>query len=304
MGGPGATRGATAPACPGARPAGCVWADLLPAGRTAVMGVVNVTPDSFSDGGRFLTPAAAVAHALALAAQGADLLDIGGESTRPGAAPVPEAEERDRVVPVIAGIRAAGCTTPISIDTSKAAVARAACAAGADAVNDVSALTADPDMAATVASLGVPAILMHMRGDPRTMQRDPAYANVVGEVTAYLEARVRQAVAAGIRREALAVDPGIGFGKTVRHNLLLLNHLDHLAGIGLPVVVGTSRKSFIARVLGDGLADDWGAREWGTAATVAWAVARGARVVRVHDVAAMARVVRMADALRQPAEPA
>jgi len=212
---------------------------------------------------------------------------------------VPEADEIARVVPVIRGLRDAGCNTPISIDTRKAAVARAARAAGADAINDVSALAHDPGMAPLAAELGVPVVLMHMRGDPATMQERPTYGNVVGEVAAYLEGRIRHALAAGIRREGLAVDPGIGFGKTVRHNLLLLNHLDHLVRLGVPVVVGTSRKSFIGRVLGD-LCDPEDGREWGTAATVAWAVAKGARVVRVHGVREMAQVARMADALLAP----
>jgi dihydropteroate synthase len=294
MTGRGATQGATVPARP-ARQSSAGWEALLPAGRTAVMGVVNVTPDSFSDGGRFLDPQAAIDHALRLAAEGADILDIGGESTRPGAADVPPDEETDRVVPVIRGIRDAGCSVPISIDTRKAGVARAACEAGADAVNDVSAL-GDPDMAGVVASLSVPVVLMHMKGEPGTMQTDPTYGNVVGEVADWLEGRIRAAVAAGIRREAVAVDPGIGFGKTVRHNLLLLNHLDHLARLGAPVVVGTSRKSFIGRVLDA----PEGEREWGTAATVALAVARGARVVRVHAVREMGQVARMADAVLSP----
>lgn len=291
-----AAAGAGAPApAPAPRRAG--WADLLPPGRAAVMGVVNVTPDSFSDGGRYLDPDLGIAHALKLAQDGADLLDVGGESTRPGADPVPEAEEMARVVPVIAGIRKAGCPLPITIDTTKAAVAEAAVAAGADAVNDVSAFTLDPRALSAVAALGVPVVLMHMRGGPRTMQLDPTYMNVVGEVADYLETRVRAAVAAGIPRERIAVDPGIGFGKTVRHNLTLLRHLDHLVRLGLPVVVGTSRKAFIGHVLSGAPVD---AREWGTAATVAWAVARGAAVVRVHGVREMAQVARMTEAIARP----
>jgi dihydropteroate synthase len=294
MPGRGATSKAATPGpAPARPPAG--WDDLLPAGRTAVMGVVNVTPDSFSDGGRFLDPSAAVAHALALAGQGADILDIGGESTRPGAQAVPEAAELERVVPVVRALKAAGCAVPISIDTTKAAVARAAVEAGADIVNDVSALGADSGMPDTVAALGVPVVLMHMRGTPRTMQAAPAYGNVVGEVRRFLERRVARAVAAGVRRAAIAVDPGIGFGKTARHNLLLLAALPHLAQMGLPVVVGTSRKAFIGRVLGAEVEE----RGWGTAATVAWAIAHGARVVRVHDVAEMAQVARMTDAIRR-----
>jgi len=273
------------------------WADLLPPGRAAVMGVVNVTPDSFSDGGRYLSTEDAIAHALRLAADGADVLDVGGESTRPGAVPVSEAQEIARVVPVIAGIRKAGCTTPITIDTTKAGVAEAACAAGADAVNDVSALTADPRSLSAAAALGVPVVLMHMQGEPRSMQADPTYDDVVGEVADYLAARVEAAVAAGIPRERIAVDPGIGFGKRVHHNLLLLRHLDRIVQLGLPVVVGTSRKSFIGHLL-SGVPVD--AREWGTAATVAWAVAKGAAVVRVHAVREMAQVVRMIEAIERP----
>ncbi|MBI5137629.1 MAG: dihydropteroate synthase [Nitrospirae bacterium] len=262
------------------------------------MGVVNVTADSFSDGGRFLDPAAAVAHAVALANAGADLLDVGGESTRPGARPVPEAEELGRVVPVIRGIRAAGVAIPITIDTGKAAVARAAVAAGASAVNDVTALCGDPEMARTVAELGVPVILMHMAGTPRTMQDDPRYGSVVAEVYRYLEQCLKTAVAHGIPRERLAVDPGIGFGKTARHNLLLIKHLDHFAGLGVPVVLGTSRKRFIGDLLGDANGPrPVGGREWGTAATVALGIAKGAAVLRVHDVAAMADVARLAQAV-------
>ncbi len=264
------------------------------------MGVVNVTPDSFSDGGRYYTTEDAVAHALKLAEDGADILDVGGESTRPGAIPVFEAEETARVVPVIKGIRKAGCTVPITIDTTKAAVAKAAVAAGADAVNDVSALTADPEALSTVAALNVPVVLMHMQGEPGTMQDEPTYGDVVGEVADYLTARVAAAQAAGIPRERIAVDPGIGFGKRVQHNLLLLRHLDRIVGLDLPVVVGTSRKSFIGHLL-SGVPVD--AREWGTAATVAWAVAKGAAVVRVHAVREMAQVVRMIEAIERPQDP-
>jgi dihydropteroate synthase len=259
------------------------------------MGVLNVTPDSFSDGGHFLSTGAAVAHATELVAQGADLIDIGGESTRPGAPEVPEADEIARVAPVIEAIRAAGITTPITVDTRKAAVARAAVQAGASAVNDVSALLHDPHMAKTCAELAVPVALMHMAGTPETMQNAPAYGSVVAEVAAWLEARIVHAVAAGICRERLCVDPGIGFGKTVRHNLLLLKGLDQFTRLGVPVLVGASRKSFIGTLLAQ---PDPAEREWGTAATVAWAVAAGARVVRVHKVAEMAQVVRLTDAIR------
>jgi len=241
---------------------------------------------------------ALVAYAGKLVAAGADLIDIGGESTRPGAVPVAEAAEISRVVPVIAGIRDMGITLPITIDTTKAKVARFAVAAGANAVNDVSAFDADQDMAATVAEIKVPAILMHMSGTPRTMQSHPHYEDVVTEVANYLESRLQAAVAHGIPRTHLAVDPGIGFGKTVRHNLLLLKHLRRCTALGVPVVVGTSRKSFIGTLLsnddGDRPVTD---REWGTAATVALGIANGARVVRIHDVAHMADVARMADAI-------
>ncbi len=263
------------------------------------MGVINVTTDSFSDGGQFIDPAVAVAHAGELVAAGADLLDVGGESTRPGAEPVPERDEIDRVVPVIDAIRQAGITTPITVDTMKASVARAALAAGANAINDVSALGADPEMAATVARAGVPVCLMHMAGTPRTMQAAPHYHDVVAEVADYLQSRMTLAERHGIPRHQLAVDPGIGFGKTVHHNLLLIRHLERFTRLNVPVVLGTSRKSFIGKLL----ADETGAdrpvaeREWGTAATVALGIAFGARVVRVHNVAAMADVARLADAI-------
>jgi len=210
---------------------------------------------------------------------------------------VMESQEIARVVPVIAGIRKARCSVPITIDTTKAAVAEAAVAAGADAVNDVSALTADPRSLSAVAALRVPVVLMHMRGEPRTMQDNPTYGDVVAEVAGYLAARVEAAEAAGIPRGRIAVDPGIGFGKRVQHNLLLLRHLDRIVSLGLPVVVGTSRKAFIGHLL-SGVPVD--AREWGTAATVAWAVAKGAAAVRVHAVREMAQVVRMTEAIGRP----
>ncbi len=215
----------------------------------SLMGIVNVTPDSFSDGGAFLGTEAAVAHALRLAAAGADIVDIGGESTRPGAAPVALEQELERVVPVLEGIRAAGLGARVSIDTCKAAVARAALAAGAGIVNDVTALRGDPEMAAVVAASGADCCLMHMLGEPRTMQSDPRYGDVVDEVRAFLEQRLAFAVDAGIAEERIMLDPGIGFGKTVSHNLALIERLDEIAAIGRPVLIGTSRKSFIGRVL-------------------------------------------------------
>jgi dihydropteroate synthase len=253
------------------------------------MGIVNVTPDSFSDGGLFLDAPAAVAHGLELAEQGADILDIGGESTRPGAEPVGEAQELRRVVPVIEGLAAARTNAQISIDTSKAAVARAALEAGATLVNDVSAFRADPEMAAVVAHSGVHCCLMHMLGEPRTMQREPRYEDVVDDVRAFLEERLRFAVDMGVDEERVLLDPGIGFGKTVQHNLELLRRLDELTTLGRPLVVGTSRKSFLGRLLADAQGSEQPApipdRLPGTIATSVIAYERGATVLRVHDVA-------------------
>ncbi len=219
-----------------------------------MMGVVNVTPDSFSDGGLYLDAGAAIAHARELVGEGAEIVDVGGESTRPGAEPVSAEEELRRVLPVVEGI-AAGNRTPtgpqISIDTSKAAVARACIEAGATLVNDVSALRGDPEMAGIVAQSGVECCLMHMRGEPRTMQADPRYEDVVDDVRAFLEERMAYAVGEGMREERIMLDPGIGFGKTLAHNLALLARLDELASLGRPLVVGTSRKSFIGRILAD-----------------------------------------------------
>jgi len=244
-----------------------------------VMGVVNVTPDSFSDGGEWLDPDAAIAHGRELVAQGAAILDIGGESTRPGARPVTAVEELRRVVPVLEGLAGAGAR--LSIDTSKAAVAAAALDAGATFVNDVTALRGDPAMAALVAERGCDVCLMHMLGEPRTMQRDPRYENVVDDVKAFLAQRLERAVAAGIAAEHVWLDPGIGFGKTIDHNLELLARLDELVALGRPVVVGTSRKSFLGIITGR----EAGERVPGTIATNVLALARGARVFRVHDVA-------------------
>jgi dihydropteroate synthase len=266
---------------------------LLPtATRCLVMGVVNVTPDSFSDGGRFVDPDAAVAHGLALAADGADILDVGGESTRPGAVDVDEATELARALPVVERL-AASTGVPVSIDTRKAAVARAALAAGAVMVNDVSAGRGDPDLLAVAAEAKAALVLMHMRGTPATMQDDPRYDDVVGEVEAFLAERCAAAEAAGVPADALVVDPGIGFGKGDQHNYALLGALARFTRLGHPLLVGTSRKGFIGRAL-DATVDR---REEGTAATVTWAVERGARIVRVHDVRAMALVVRMTEAL-------
>jgi len=245
-----------------------------------VMGVVNVTPDSFSDGGEWLDPAMAIAHGRDLVTQGANILDIGGESTRPGADPVSEREELRRVVPVIEGLAGAGAR--LSIDTSKAAVAAAAIDAGATIVNDVTALRGDPEMAALVAAAGCDVCLMHMLGEPRTMQRDPRYGDVVDDVKAFLAARLAFAVDTGIAAERVWLDPGIGFGKTIDHNLELLARLHEIVALGRPVVVGTSRKSFLGTITGR---DDAADRVPGTIATNVLALARGARVFRVHDVA-------------------
>ena len=246
-----------------------------------VMGVVNVTPDSFSDGGLYIDAGAAIDHGLELEAEGAGILDIGGESTRPGAQPVASVAELDRVLPVIEGLRERGAAAQISIDTSKAAVAAAALDAGAALVNDVTALRGDPAMAELVAARGVQCCLMHMLGEPRTMQDDPRYEDVVSDVKAFLEERMAFAVASGIAEERILLDPGIGFGKTAAHNLELLARLDELAAIGRPLVIGTSRKSFLGRITGRSVDERLAA----TIATNVLAYERGARVFRVHDVA-------------------
>jgi dihydropteroate synthase len=264
----------------------------------AIMGVVNVTPDSFSDGGAFEDPVAAVAHARRLASEGAAIVDIGGESTRPGAEPVPADEELQRVLPVVAGTAELGLPVQISIDTMKAAVAEAALDAGAAYVNDVTAFRYDPDLAGLVADRGVDCCLMHMLGQPRTMQSDPRYGDVVADVKAFLEERMNAAVAAGVREERIQLDPGIGFGKTVAHNLELLRRLDELVALGRPLVVGTSRKTFLGRITGRDVTE----RVHGTTATCVLALERGARIFRVHDVAAVADALAVAAAtlLRVP----
>lgn len=245
------------------------------------MGIVNVTPDSFSDGGRFLGHDAALAHARRLIAEGADILDIGGESTRPGAAPVSGAEELERVIPLIAAIRA-DSAVPISIDTMKPAVARAAVAAGASIWNDVSALRGAPEAPAVAAELGCDVVLMHMLGEPRTMQDAPRYDDVVAEVEAFLLARIEAALAAGVARERIWLDPGIGFGKTLEHNLALLRALPRFAALGFPVLLGASRKRFIAAI--DPTATDAGDRLGGSLAVALHGARAGVAAVRVHDV--------------------
>jgi dihydropteroate synthase len=244
-----------------------------------VMGIVNVTPDSFSDGGRFLDAAVAIEHGRQLADEGAEILDVGGESTRPGAQPVTAAEEVRRVLPVIEGL--VGTDARISIDTTKAAVAREAVQAGATIVNDVSAFRFDPDLAGVTADAGATCVLMHMLGEPRTMQDDPRYDDVVSEVKAFLEERLAFAVAEGVREERVWLDPGIGFGKNVEHNLALIDRLDEIVAIGRPVVFGASRKSFLGKLTGRHVDD----RLAGTIAVNIIAYERGARVFRVHEVA-------------------
>ena len=242
-----------------------------------IMGVVNVTPDSFSDGGRYLDARKAIEHGEELAAQGATILDVGGESTRPGADPVPVEEELRRVVPVVEGL--AG-TARVSIDTSKTAVAAAALDAGADFVNDVTAFRGDPDLAGLVAQRGVDCCLMHMLGTPRTMQVDPRYDDVVADVKAFLDARMAYAIREGVAEQRIMLDPGIGFGKTVEHNLELIRRLDEIVALGRPVVFGVSRKSFLGKLTGR----DVDQRAVATAAANALALERGASVFRVHDV--------------------
>jgi dihydropteroate synthase len=270
--------------------------DTPAVGLPLIMGVVNVTPDSFSDGGLFLDADAAVEHGLRLVDEGADILDVGGESTRPGAEPVGEEEERERVLPVVERLaRDAGAR--LSIDTTKLAVARAALDAGATLVNDVSAFRFDPGMAALVAETGAGCCLMHMLGEPRTMQEDPRYDDVVSDVKAFLEERLAFAVSEGIDEERVWLDPGIGFGKTVEHNLELLRRLDEIVAIGRPVVVGTSRKSFLGKLVGG---RDEHQRLPGTIATNVLALERGASVFRVHDVAQNADALAVAAATFSP----
>ena len=268
-----------------------MWSILRLVQAPVIMGVVNVTPDSFSDGGLFLDAAAAVEHGRRLAGEGAAILDIGGESTRPGADPVPEDEELRRVLPVVEQL--AGGEARISIDTTKPAVARAALAAGATIVNDVSAFRFDPELPGVVAESGAHCCLMHMLGEPRTMQDDPRYDDVVSDVKSFLEERLAVAVDRGIDEERVWLDPGIGFGKTIEHNLELLRRLDEIVAIGRPVVIGTSRKSFLGKLAGG---RDETHRLPGTIATNVLALERGATIFRVHDVAQNADALHVAAA--------
>lgn len=260
-----------------------------------IMGIVNVTPDSFYDGGRYAEAGAAVEHALELVEQGADLLDIGAESTRPGAAAVSEQDEIRRLLPVVEQL-AGRVTVPLSVDTMKSKVAQLALDAGASIVNDVSALRFDPGMARVIAQSGAGIILMHMQGTPESMQRAPRYDNVVEEIKGFLSERLQAATEAGIAESQIVLDPGIGFGKLLGHNLDILKQLSSFAMFNRPLLVGLSRKGFIGHILDRPAAH----REWGTAAAVALAVERGAQILRVHDVAMMADVVKVAAALKGP----
>ncbi|MCK5382076.1 MAG: dihydropteroate synthase [Candidatus Latescibacteria bacterium] len=265
--------------------------------RVHVMGILNVTPDSFSDGGRFLRLDDAVRRAEEMVAEGADLIDVGGESSRPGSDPVPLDEELDRVIPVVEAL-AKRIPAPISVDTYKAEVARRALDAGAVLVNDISAMRFDPRMKELIAERGVPVILMHMLGTPRDMQISPSYEDVIKEISVFLRDRIAEAVSAGIARTQIVVDPGIGFGKRVADNLEIVRRLDAFHALGCPILLGPSRKSFIGKAL-DLPSEE---RLEGTAAVVALSVLRGAHLIRVHDVRQMVRVVRMVEAIERGGE--
>jgi dihydropteroate synthase len=265
--------------------------------RALIMGIVNVTPDSFADGGRYLEPAAAVRQARALAAEGADLIDVGAESTRPGSPGVPAAEERARLLPVLERLLD-DPPCPVSVDTSKPDVAEAALGLGAHMINDVTALAAGPELARLCAAHGAGLAVMHMKGTPRTMQADPRYDDLLAEVRDGLAAAVAAAEVAGVARESICVDPGIGFGKTVDHNLTLIKRLDAFRALGKPILVGPSRKSFIGALLDRVPPAE---RLEGTLAACVMAVVAGAHIVRVHDVAAVRRAVRVAEAIRDAA---
>lgn len=261
--------------------------------RTHIMGVLNVTPDSFSDGGLYADAERALLHAREMAAAGADIIDIGGESTRPGAEPLSEEEELFRIIPLIEQL-SVELSIPLSVDTYKARVAQKALEAGASIVNDISGLRFSPDMAKVAADYGAVVVITHIKGTPRDMQQNPVYGDVVGEVMSYLGEGIELAIKAGVDREKILIDPGIGFGKTLDHNLILLNRLDEFRGLGRPIVLGTSRKKFIGAVLNIPVPEQ---RVDGTTATVALGIERGAHIVRVHDVARMAQVARMTDAM-------
>ena len=261
--------------------------------RTLIMGILNVTPDSFSDGGQFADYERALARAFELISAGADILDVGGESTRPGSAPVPLPVELERVIPIIRAVRESS-DIPISIDTNKSEVAFQSLAAGADIINDVSSLRFDPGMARVAAESGAPVILMHMLGIPRTMQVNPVYESVISEIIAFLEERMKFAVQNGIERSQIIVDTGIGFGKTVTHNLNIIRDLDSFSCMDRPILLGASRKRFIGKVLGRPESE----RELGTAVVNAFGIAAGAHILRVHDVAFHRGAVDLAEAVR------
>ena len=260
--------------------------------RSLIMGILNVTPDSFSDGGCYFDVAAAIDHAKQMAKDGADVIDVGGESSRPGASPASAEEELARVLPVVEGL-VEEISVPVSIDTCKSEVARRTVETGAHIVNDITALQGDAEMARVVAEMGAGVILMHMRGSPRTMQQSPVYDDVVSDISAWLHRRIEYAETEGIPPDRIIIDPGIGFGKTVNHNLEILRRLDEFRHLNKPILIGTSRKSFIGKILDLPV----NSRIEGTAATITWAIAHGADMVRVHDVKAMHRVARMTDAL-------
>ena len=267
---------------------------LNPKRETLVMGIVNVTPDSFSDGGKFFSPEVAISHASKLITQGADIIDIGGESTRPGAEQVSETEELKRVIPVIEKIRNDNPTILISIDTTKASVAKHAVEAGADIINDVSGLSFDNNMIGIVESFNIPVVIMHMKGNPQNMQLNPEYEDIVNEILDFFKMKIKMAVQSGINRSMIILDPGIGFGKTVKHNFELLSRLNEFNILELPIMIGPSRKSFIGITL-DLPPED---RVEGTAAAVSAGVMNGASIVRVHDVKSMKRVVRIIEKVR------
>ncbi len=260
--------------------------------RTLIMGILNVTPDSFSDGGSYLDVAAAISHAKEMVEDGADIIDIGGESSRPGASPALTEEELARVLPVVEGL-VDEISVHVSIDTCKSEVARRSLEAGAHIVNDITALQGDAEMAKVVVEMNAGVILMHMSGTPRTMQHSPVYNDVVSEVSSWLQRRIEEAETGGIPPDRIVIDPGIGFGKTVDHNLEILRRLDEFRHLNKPILIGTSRKSFIGKILDLPVNN----RIEGTAATITWAIAHGADMVRVHDVKTMRRVARMTDAL-------
>jgi len=267
---------------------------LDPKRKTLVMGIVNVTPDSFSDGGKFFSPEVAIRHASKLITQGADIIDIGGESTRPGAEQVSESEELKRVIPVIEKIRTDNPTILISIDTTKASVAKHAVEAGADIINDVSGLSFDNNMIGIVERFNIPVVIMHMKGNPQNMQLNPKYKDIVNEILDFFKMKIKTAIQSGINRSMIILDPGIGFGKTVEHNFELLSRLNEFNVLELPIMIGPSRKSFIGITL-DLPPED---RVEGTAAAVSAGVMNGASIVRVHDVKSMKRVVRIIEKVR------